>query len=92
MLVPVKPNAKQRKALKAKYKAKNAEAAAREKARADRFKNDPDAANAVRQMTTKQGYDPNPLAPRGGGQTEPLPKKGKSRPKFRSGSLFSTEF
>lgn len=92
MLVPVKPNASQRKALKEKYKAKNEEAAEKEKARTALFKDDPDAASAVRQMTTKQGYNSNPLAPRGGEQTEPLPKKGKSRPKFRSGSMFSSEY
>lgn len=92
MKVPVKPNASQRKALKAKYKAKNEEAREKEKARAARFKDDPDAAKAVNQMTTKQGYDSNPLSPRGGGQTEPLPKKGKSRPKFRiSGSMFNND-
>lgn len=92
MKVPVKPNASQRKALKAKYKAKNEEAAAKEKARTERFKNDPGAANAVRQMTTKQGHASDPLAPRGGGQTEPLPKKSKSRPKFRvSGSMFNND-
>lgn len=83
MLVPVKPSASQRKALKAKYKAKNEEAREKEKARAERFKNDDGAASAVRQMTTKQGYDPDPLANRGYGQTEMAPQPRKSRPKFR---------
>lgn len=90
MKVPVKPNASQKKALKAKYKAKNEEAREREKARADMYKEDEGAASAVRQMSTSQGHSADPLAPRGGGQTEPLPKPGKSRPKFRvSGSMFN---
>ena len=83
MLVPVKPNAKQRKALKEKYKANTEEAREKEKARSAKFKDDEGAEKAVNQMTTKSGYDPNPLAPRGAGQTEPLPKKGKSMPRFR---------
>ena len=82
MLVPVKPNAEQRKALKAKYKAKTEEAREKEKARSARFKDDEGAEKAVSQMTTKSGYDPNPLAPRGG-EPAPLPKKGKSTPRFR---------
>lgn len=83
MLVPTKPTKEQKKAIKAKYKARLEEAREKEKARAARFKDDEGAANAVRQMTTKQGHDSDPLANRGYGQTEMAPQPRKSRPKFR---------
>jgi len=83
MIIPVKPTKQQAKANKAKRKEALDKASEKEKARAEKFKNDPGAAKAVRQMTTKQGYDPDPLAQRGYGQTEMLPNPRKSRPKFR---------
>jgi len=83
MIIPVKPTKQQAKANKQKRQAELDESAERQKARVDKFKNDPGAASAVRQMTTKQGYDPDPLSQRGYGSEEPLPNKRKSRPKFR---------
>lgn len=86
MKVPVQPSSSQKKALKAKYKANQKDASSAQKARVDQFKNDPNAASAVRQMTTPQGYSSDPLKPRGG--NFPVKKKKKTeysmRPKYGS--------
>lgn len=84
MKVPVKPTAAQRKALKAKYKANAEKNKQRESERAERFKDDEGAENAIRQLTTSQGYHPDPLKPRGG--NFPVKKKksdSSMRPKYR---------
>lgn len=70
MKVPVKPNASQKKAIKAKYKTEGDKATAQKQARVKFFTNDVDADKAVKHVTTSKGYDPNPLKPRGGSDNE----------------------
>lgn len=53
------------KASKAKVQADRERNAQLEAQRQARFQNDANAANAVRQMTTPQGYDSDPLRGRG---------------------------
>lgn len=86
MKVPVQPSSAQKKALKAKYRANAQKMKSQQEERSERFKDDEGAENAVKQMTTSQGYSPDPLKARGG--NFPVKKKKKSeysmRPKYNS--------
>lgn len=86
MIVPVKPSASQKKALKEKYKASAQKMKSQQEERVEKFKGDEGAANAVRQVTTSQGYSPDPLKPRGGNFPVKKKKKGEysMRPKYNS--------